>query len=274
MGTEKGSALIMVLWVLIMVGFLSEQYSIHNRNKAGLAANAWDRIKQKNAVESVLHLLATDSWPIPPQTDQAHAEAAQPDPARTWTRLSLDDIGLWIKAEKESGRINLNTDTEFNIREKIRELLGESRRDEADALADAIFDWRDADILIRTNGAEKDYYEEEGFSYVPANGSFNILTELLLVKGMNPDIFWGDPKRSIEGEDDEKSDENNENDGSEQTLRPQSFVEHFTIYPKDVTRISIIVEGKRKSYLFVLAYLKKEKAGWIVLRMHQAMLVS
>ncbi len=252
-GTETGSVLILVLWVLILVSFLSAQYLAHNREKAGLSANAWKSLKQRQAVESVLHLFATDSRPIPGQ--QGIDE--------TWVYLSPGGIDLSVRVEKESSRININTANDFEIREKIREILGEDSQDKADQLTDAILDWRDENTLIRTNGAEAGYYKDQDLPYVPANGPFKVLTELLLVKGISPELFWGDPMMSISAEE--------ENSDIESI---PSFEENFTIHPKDVKSVMILIPGKGKGYLFVLAFLKKENGSWNVIEIHRTMLVS
>ena len=59
-------------------------------------------------------------------------------------------------------------------------------------------DWRDPDKLHRLNGAEDDYYLSLRVPYKAKNGNFETIDELLLVKGMTPEILYGnvaDPER-------------------------------------------------------------------------------
>ena len=248
---NNGSALIIVLWSLVLISFLAGQYLDHNREKAGFAESAWDSLRQKEAVDSVLHLFATDDWPIP---DQENREGA-------WNKFSPSGIDLWVRIEDESKRININTAADSQIREKILDLCGDEREDEADKITDAILDWRDTDLLVRTNGAEKDLYEAKGLDYRPANGAFKLLTELLLVRGITPGLFWGDPMAIIStGKLDAGG------------PAPRSLLERFTVYPKDIKRMSIVVPCKGNSYSFITVFLEIKDTGWEILQLCRNMI--
>ena len=58
-------------------------------------------------------------------------------------------------------------------------------------IVDSIQDWRDPDNLHRFNGAEDDYYLSLPTPYRAKNADFESLDELLLVKGMTPEILYG-----------------------------------------------------------------------------------
>ena len=60
-----------------------------------------------------------------------------------------------------------------------------------DIVADSILDWLDADDLYRANGAENDYYRSLKEPYDCKNGPMDTVEELLLVKGVTPEIFYG-----------------------------------------------------------------------------------
>ena len=155
----QGSALIMVLWSLVLISFLAGEYLDHNRTKASLAENAWNSLEDKVAVASALNLFATDSWPIPDQDDQEGV----------WTLFSPAGVQLYVKVENESERIDINAAGDSRIKEKVLEMLGDELWEEADHISDAILDWRDSDLLIRTHGAEAAQYASQGFK--PANGT-------------------------------------------------------------------------------------------------------
>jgi general secretion pathway protein K len=59
----------------------------------------------------------------------------------------------------------------------------------ADRIAQAILDWRDADSIPRSNGAERDQYIREGYLALPTNQTFREVTDLLSVMGVTPEIF-------------------------------------------------------------------------------------
>jgi len=251
--SNNGSVLIIVLWSLVLIGFLAGEYLDHNRGKASLAVNAWGSLKQKEAVDSVLSLFSTDSWPIPGDDNLFG----------TWNAFSPGGIDLWVKVDSESNRININTASDGQIRNKILEMLGEDHFDKSDQLTDTILDWRDTDTLVRTNGAETDFYDSRGLLYKPANGPFKVLTELLLVKGVTTDVFWGDPIAGLVSEEEEE-------------IEPLHFslLDEFTIYSRDVKRVSIVVPGKQSGYTLITVFLEKEKGRWKVLQLYRSMLVS
>jgi general secretion pathway protein K len=62
---------------------------------------------------------------------------------------------------------------------------------EAVALLDAILDWIDSDNDERDHGAEEGYYLSLAQPYSPRNAPIQSLEELLLVRGMTKDIFYG-----------------------------------------------------------------------------------
>jgi type II secretory pathway component PulK len=61
-----------------------------------------------------------------------------------------------------------------------------------EAAAAAIIDWRDADgTVVTPEGAEASYYLSLPYPYAPRNGPFQTVGELLLVRGVTPQLFFG-----------------------------------------------------------------------------------
>lgn len=69
---------------------------------------------------------------------------------------------------------------------------GESERLE---IISAIADWQDADSLLHLDGAEQEYYDSLAPAYICKNGPIESLEELVLVRGITPEIFYGTPTR-------------------------------------------------------------------------------
>ena len=57
-------------------------------------------------------------------------------------------------------------------------------------IADAILDWVDDDDEEREFGAEADFYSGLAPAYAPKNGPLDSLDELLLVRGVTPDLLF------------------------------------------------------------------------------------
>jgi hypothetical protein len=242
---KEGSVLILILWVLVLLGFLSGEYLSHNRGNAALAYNAWHKVKLEESIQSVVALIASGYG----LNKAGSAELGG------WLPLSVKDVKLWVKVESESTKADINKVSDAEIRGKIQESLSGEMTDEADEISDAVLDWRDADDLVRIHGAEADYYAGAGLPYRPANGPFKVLTEMLLVKGVSPGLFWGDPLGQIL---------NKGREGEAEHPEPlPSLVDDFTIYPKNVKRLSIIAPGRGRSYTLVLIFLKSQGGRWL-----------
>jgi hypothetical protein len=261
--SESGSVLVLVLWVLVLLSFIAGELIGHNREKAYLAANAWESLRQGQAIESVVHLFAGPGWPIPGSEEKMGK----------WVRLSVDDMEVLVRVGNEARKTNLNQASDAQIRDRIIQWLGEDRFDEAEQLADAILDWRDPDDLTRTNGAEADDYEARGLDYKPSNGPFNLLTELLLVRGVTAELFWGNPIQEAEAELEAETEAGTKTKTKAETKtaagnqlgtsdleeeQSSSLVEGFTIYPQQASRVSILLKGRGGGYVWALAFLETQ----------------
>jgi type II secretory pathway component PulK len=58
-------------------------------------------------------------------------------------------------------------------------------------IADSILDWLDEDSDPRPNGSELEYYSVLPTPYAPKNGPIDSVEELLLVRGVTPDLLFG-----------------------------------------------------------------------------------
>ncbi|MBW1840040.1 MAG: general secretion pathway protein GspK, partial [Deltaproteobacteria bacterium] len=98
----------------------------------------------------------------------------------------------WVAKEAKKNR-KLLTD----ILEKSCGLEGEKR----DTIADSIIDWVDKDSAHLLNGAEDDYYESLEDPYECRDGNFVVTEELLLVRGVTEEIYYGKKPFSEEGDE-------------------------------------------------------------------------
>jgi Type II secretion system (T2SS), protein K len=90
-------------------------------------------------------------------------------------------------------KFNINTVGEDLLMEALT-LIGVDAA-ESRQIANSILDWRDVDKDPRMGGAEDEYYQrqaEEGYPpYSAKNGPIDDLSELLLVKGISPAMYFG-----------------------------------------------------------------------------------
>ncbi len=118
--------------------------------------------------------------------------------------------GWEVKLSTEESRLQINQLLTSNGKPSLIDLFEKwgLKDDEASAVVDGLMDWVDADDLSHLNGAERDYYREQGHPEYPRNASFQSVDEMALVRGMDvvaekkPDwmncfTIWGDGKLDV-----------------------------------------------------------------------------
>jgi DNA uptake protein ComE-like DNA-binding protein len=146
-----------------------------------------------------------------------YENGASPAPAWRFSVVAdrdLDPSGLDNKRMRfgitpESSKLNLNEASEEQVTELLMDVLPRLQIENTSELINALLDWRDPDSDIREGGAESEYYNTLDPPYNAKNGPFDSVEELLLVKGFNAVILYGEDvnRNGILDE--------NENDGAE-----------------------------------------------------------
>jgi general secretion pathway protein K len=110
--------------------------------------------------------------------------------------LSLTDVPLGhgqfsVKITDNERKINLNTSA--NNQALMTQAMMQIGADpsEIPTIIACIQDWIDRDDETHVNGAESEYYQTLNPPYYPKNGPIDDLSELLLVKGVTADLYWG-----------------------------------------------------------------------------------
>ena len=100
--------------------------------------------------------------------------------------------GVRYGFEDESTRLNLNF---LLLADQFQENGGRTLLmalpGMTEEIADAVLDWLDEDDDPREFGVEYDYYEGLEPPYTPTNGPFRSVEELMLVRGVTPDLMFG-----------------------------------------------------------------------------------
>lgn len=91
--------------------------------------------------------------------------------------------------EDERSKLNINTASEQELAVFFRSAgLDEAARS---IVIDSIMDWKDANHEFHLNGAEDEYYMSLPEPYEAKDGNFDLVEELLLVRGVTPEFFYG-----------------------------------------------------------------------------------
>jgi general secretion pathway protein K len=106
-----------------------------------------------------------------------------------WHEEALGGGAFRVRWVDEGGKININRADEETLR-RVFTNLGIEEPNKA-ILVDSIMDWRDPDDLHRASGAENDYYRSLTPPYTAKNGPFDTVEDLLWVRGMTAELFYG-----------------------------------------------------------------------------------
>ena len=187
---QRGVALILVLWVFIFLFVVAFDFSASVREEATAAQRFSDETQGyylalagfERGLYDFLHQPASGApQPSGPQKSDLFDG--------NWREVNFGAGVFRVRLVDEGGKINLNRVNEDTLRRIFTNLgIDDARRD---ILVDSIMDWRDPDDLHRTNGAENDYYATLSPAYTAKNGPLDSVEDLLWVRGMTPDLYFG-----------------------------------------------------------------------------------
>lgn len=188
--TKRGFALVLVLGVMVLLAILAAGIAFSVRSEMNVAGEFTDRVKARYIAHAGLQRALAELSSDNPGID-AYLE--------TWTELRSDDEG-WdfgdgifiVRVSDETGKLNINTVNRDTLIAFFTQIVGDSVQ--AEEIADAIVDWRDSDDEPQLLGAESDYYLTLEQPYRAKNAPFDSPFELLLVRGVTREIFYGDPE--------------------------------------------------------------------------------
>ncbi len=177
---QSGIALVMVLWMLALMSVIAGSLVFSSRTEVLMAGNM-ATLAQAEAFADAGAYKAIHEL-VRPQTDPQRWKGD--GLTHLW---KLQGADLQVTILDESAKVDLNAAPAVLLKGLFR-ALGVAEPD-ADALADAVTDWRDSDDLRSLHGAEKAEYAAAGRDYGPANAPFETIEELRQVLGMNDDLF-------------------------------------------------------------------------------------
>jgi len=186
---EEGLVLLMVLLLLALMSVMILSFAQEWRLELLLSRNQLlsrqaALLAEGGVYYAVGRLVETQ------QADRRAPQAALGErPAELWRgdgtlrELALPGGRVLVRVTDESGKVNLNQAPEVLLL-RLLEVLGvEGAR--AEALVDALADWRDPDHIPRSKGAESDYYAGLSPPYPAKNGPLDVVEELFWIKGFD-----------------------------------------------------------------------------------------
>ncbi len=196
---NQGVILIALLWILMALSVVALSFSRESFVEISVARNTRDLsdgyfIARAGMMDTIYQLVIRRFFPRVKQLELP----GPPDPIDLGKLTGKFGDGIYeVDIQDESGKVNLNMVQEDQLRRLI-EFIGIAKPD-SDIITDSILDWRDVDNAHHLNGAEEDYYQALNPPYRPKNGRFDTVEELLLVRGVTTDYFYGHAEKSADG---------------------------------------------------------------------------
>jgi general secretion pathway protein K len=189
----------MVLWVTAILSVIALEFSFAMRTEVNVARHYKEQSELQAMAEGGIRRAAVEMiYKLDPRIQQLRRTMKPeefPPEQREWASdgrpypVPFNQGKCEVRIMSEGGKVNINTVSEALLRKIIGQMgLEEVTRD---VVVDSILDWRDADDFYRINGAENEYYQSLKEPYNCKNGNLDTIEELLLVRGVTPDLFYG-----------------------------------------------------------------------------------
>lgn len=223
---HNGMVLVTVLWIAVILTILVASVGRTHRvdTKISVFAGqqrgcAWGA---RAGVETALAMLDEDD----PSSDSL--DELWSDNDADYNEVSVGGCILTIQVFDEAGKLNVNTANR-------EQLLGLPEMEEE--VADAILDWRDQDEEPKAEGVEGGYYEQLPYAYRIRNAPMRTVRELLLVKGVEETLFYGEDTNfnGILDENERDGDESLPVDDRDEEL-DKGWIDFLTCYSYEYNR--------------------------------------
>ena len=210
---NRGIALLLVISVTTILITTALEYNRRARFAVLSAAAARDRLTLSQIASSGIHaamaLLAKDR--AESNIDSLQEDWANPDKINELLgEIPFDDGSLLVTISDEMGRIQINAlvtfpdsrnfnDSQRRLLERYFNLLRDASEETPEdsqppAIINSLKDWLDSgddEAITGLSGAETTYYQDLSPAYSSRNGPIADINDLLLVKGITPEIFYG-----------------------------------------------------------------------------------
>ena len=193
--SQKGVALLIVLWVLTILLVIVFSFSFMTRTEMLSTASFRGGLERKFIAEgamerAIMELFYRNTYKN--QTIELEGREVWQVDGTPYTG-QLGNGTYTVSIIDESGKVDINAASDVVLKNLLVNIG--VPEEEADTIVDSMMDWKDSDDLHRLHGAENDYYLSLQNPYKAKNARFDSLEELLLVKGVTADILYGSKER-------------------------------------------------------------------------------
>jgi general secretion pathway protein K len=177
---QAGIALVLVLWVITLLTVIAGSFAISTRTNTQLVNNITAQARARALADAGIHRAMYEL--LLPGNDQASWKADGKNHV-----FVMEGAEITVSARPETAKIDLNRANEVLLKGLF--VSAGATEEQAQQYLEGILDWRDADELVRPQGAEREQYQSAGLTQVPANADFTSVEDLRLVIGIPPEIL-------------------------------------------------------------------------------------
>jgi general secretion pathway protein K len=191
---DRGIAIVIVLWIVLVLSLLISGFAFTMHVETQVASYARKELKAEMLARSGIEVARMQLILGAQSPTNSGFDALNQDWATNelmYVDHELGDGMFNVKVTDEESKIPINRATDLQLK-RLCGLLGVEPSD-GDVIVDSILDWIDDDDLTRLNGAESDYYQSLSPPYRAKNGPLDRVEELLLIRGVTPELYQGTP---------------------------------------------------------------------------------
>lgn len=258
---KKGLVLVAVLWLVVVLTTIVATVGRTSRLDMKVRQIETEELRCKwgcrAGIETAIGILNEDTR----YSDNLNDYWSDND--EDFNDVALEGCYFTVRVIDEASKLNVNVATRD-------QLLGLPRMEKD--IVDAIIDWRDNDENPSPEGVEGGYYENLPFRYKIRNGPFRTIRELLLVKNVSEDLFYGEDTNfngqldynERDGDQSPPADDGDDelDEGWIAHLTCYSYEKNVDAYGNKRVNISQADEGQLESSLGI----RPSVARWIVQR--------
>ena len=199
---ERAIALIIVMICIFVLTILAGGFAYSMKVETRLARNANSEVELewlgRSAVECARWELAQQLMIVQEPYDSLDQKWAGGEGGIGTTNSPLADFqpvietkdgnATWTIIDLER-KANINIANEAMLQQAL--LVMGVDAGQMTPIVNSILDWIDPDDNTRLQGAERDYYQGLNPPYFAKNGPIDDLSELLLIKGITPELYYG-----------------------------------------------------------------------------------
>ena len=196
----QGFILIAVLWITALLSMFALHYSSSARMQGLQARHTADWLTQASLLQSGLdwgyheYRKYRANQSLLQSEEQLEAMGGMDldlkYPRQEPYTLSAGDARVAVRITDLGGKIGVN-EVDAELMGDILSACGLEEGVRQTTVINSLLDWKDGDDLHRTEGAEDDYYLGLDSPYRAKNGPLESVEELLLIKGVDGDLFYG-----------------------------------------------------------------------------------